>query len=429
MDGHAATHRPFVAAAVRRDCRRHRRAAGREEWPLRRASIPGTCPRMASSSPAASSPCCSCGRTTSTRRARAARRAPRGRWAGGSARAARGGATSSRRAINFYTSQRLYGPEDEGGTKLLAVRPGGDQRARRGVRRDPDRRPDDHRVPAAHQPSVRQPAGQPDGAEHVRGVHAVGRRAGRSSYTGGYITKEKVRDTESFRWMSNVAGRHRQPGGRRLRGRARGTSRRTATCASTSSTRSTCSTPSTPTSGIRSRSTTRPALALGAQYYPQTLGRRRADRVVLDVRLRPAGRRELRTGRRAALLDADRQGPRHAQSVRVARVVPRPDAGVVQHRRREGVGHRRQRRLREPRRAGAHGRGDLRRGSRPHRTTRPARRCRTATRPTSASTTRLPRASMLEGLVATFRYSWLHQDGAPQTGTQLRAYLNYAVRF
>ena len=26
------------------------------------------------------------------------------------------------------------------------------------------------------------------------------------AYTGGYITKEKVRDTESFRWMSNVAG-------------------------------------------------------------------------------------------------------------------------------------------------------------------------------------------------------------------------------
>ena len=39
------------------------------------------------------------------------------------------------------------------------------------------------------------------------------------------------------------------------------------------------------------------------------------------------------------------------------------------------------------------------------------------------------KGTMLEGLVATFRYSWLQQDGAPQTGTQLRAYLNYAVRF
>jgi hypothetical protein len=39
------------------------------------------------------------------------------------------------------------------------------------------------------------------------------------------------------------------------------------------------------------------------------------------------------------------------------------------------------------------------------------------------------KGTMLEGLVATFRYSWLHQDGSPQTQTQLRAYLNYAVGF
>ena len=34
-----------------------------------------------------------------------------------------------------------------------------------------------------------------------------------------------------------------------------------------------------------------------------------------------------------------------------------------------------------------------------------------------------------EGLVATFRYSWLHQDGSPQIQTDLRAILNYGVRF
>jgi hypothetical protein len=34
-----------------------------------------------------------------------------------------------------------------------------------------------------------------------------------------------------------------------------------------------------------------------------------------------------------------------------------------------------------------------------------------------------------DGLVATFRYSWLHQDGSPQTQTDLRAILNYVVRF
>jgi hypothetical protein len=39
------------------------------------------------------------------------------------------------------------------------------------------------------------------------------------------------------------------------------------------------------------------------------------------------------------------------------------------------------------------------------------------------------KGSVLEGFSATFRYSWLDQDGAAQTGTQLRAYVNYAVRF
>jgi hypothetical protein len=39
------------------------------------------------------------------------------------------------------------------------------------------------------------------------------------------------------------------------------------------------------------------------------------------------------------------------------------------------------------------------------------------------------KGTFLEGLVATFRYSWLHQDGSPQTQTQLRAILNYPLRF
>ena len=39
------------------------------------------------------------------------------------------------------------------------------------------------------------------------------------------------------------------------------------------------------------------------------------------------------------------------------------------------------------------------------------------------------KGTVLEGLVATFRYSWLHQDGSPQIATQLRAYVNYEFRF
>jgi hypothetical protein len=39
------------------------------------------------------------------------------------------------------------------------------------------------------------------------------------------------------------------------------------------------------------------------------------------------------------------------------------------------------------------------------------------------------KGTALEGLVATLRSSWLHQSGSPQTAPQMRAILNYAVRF
>jgi len=39
------------------------------------------------------------------------------------------------------------------------------------------------------------------------------------------------------------------------------------------------------------------------------------------------------------------------------------------------------------------------------------------------------KGTLFEGLVATFRYAWTHQDGTLQNGHQLRAYLNYEVRF
>ena len=39
------------------------------------------------------------------------------------------------------------------------------------------------------------------------------------------------------------------------------------------------------------------------------------------------------------------------------------------------------------------------------------------------------KGTIFEGLVATIRYSWLHQAGAAQTQTDLRAFINYLVRF
>jgi len=42
---------------------------------------------------------------------------------------------------------------------------------------------------------------------------------------------------------------------------------------------------------------------------------------------------------------------------------------------------------------------------------------------------RIPQGHSARRLVATFRYAWTHQDGDPQNRNQLRAYLNYVVRF
>jgi len=40
-----------------------------------------------------------------------------------------------------------------------------------------------------------------------------------------------------------------------------------------------------------------------------------------------------------------------------------------------------------------------------------------------------PKGSAAAGLSGAIRYSWLREDGTPQTGTQLRVYVNYDVRF
>jgi len=42
---------------------------------------------------------------------------------------------------------------------------------------------------------------------------------------------------------------------------------------------------------------------------------------------------------------------------------------------------------------------------------------------------RFARGTVAEGLSGALRYSWLREDGTPQTATQLRVYLNYDVKF
>ncbi|MFO1414463.1 MAG: OprD family outer membrane porin [Burkholderiales bacterium] len=108
-------------------------------------------------------------------------------------------------AVIFYTSQRLYGPAGEGGTKLLqsdqapinvlgevfgALRFAG-------------------QTFTAYRQLIDRPFISPQDNRMVPNVFEAYTLSGKVAdvvYTGGYITKEKTRDTESFRWMSNVAG-------------------------------------------------------------------------------------------------------------------------------------------------------------------------------------------------------------------------------
>ena len=171
------------------------------------------------------------------------------------------------------------------------------------------------------------------------------------------------------------------------------------------------------------------SLTLGRAVLSAEVGRRRADRIVLDLGRRASGRRCARAGGGPAVLHADRQGIRHAEprtaTIRRISTCSRSDFNTAGEKA-WGIG----------------GNVDFASLGAPGLTATAiyasgkdrinsptARRCRTTTRPTSAPTTRSAREPLLEGLVATFRYSWLHQDGSPQTQTELRAILNYAVRF
>ena len=329
-------------------------------------------------------------------------------------------------AVNFYTSQRLYGPENEGGTKLLQS----DQAAINVLGEAFGAIRFAGQTFTGYRQLINRPFVNPQDNRMVPNTfeaYTLSVRWTRSRTQAGTSRKRRLRDTESFRWMSNVAGGSGSQEGVAFAGATWNFAKNGYVRVDEQYAFDVFN---TFYADVRYTIVVddKTAVALGAAVLPADVGRRRAARFVLDLGLRPPGGGRLRAGRRAALLDADRHGARHAEPVRVARVVPRPDAGVVQHGRREGVGHRRQRRLREPGRAGltaaaiyAQGRDRLN-----YTTGAPMPdRNETDVRVDYA----FAKGSVLEGFSATFRYSWLDQDGAAQTGTQLRAYVNYAVRF
>jgi hypothetical protein len=325
-----------------------------------------------------------------------------------------------------YTSQKLYGPDDKGGTKLLtadqdsitvlgeafgAVRIAGQTiTGYRQLVNRPFINPQDNRM-------------VPNTVE----AYTLAGAAKDISYIGGYITKEKVRDTESFRWMSNVAGGDGEQKGVAFAG---GTYSFAKSGYVRLDEQYAIDVFNTFYADVRYPVTLddRTGLTLGAQYFPQTsvgdeqIGSFSTWGYGLQAALTrgPFGLQLYwtQTGKGRDTLNPYGSHASYLDLMQVSFNTAGEKAwGIGANVDFAGVG--------VPGLTAAAVYADGR--DRIDYTTGAAMpdRSETDVRVDYA----FPKGSMLDGLVATLRYSWIQQDGAQQTGTQLRAYLNYAVRF
>lgn len=325
-----------------------------------------------------------------------------------------------------YTSQRLYGPDDKGGTRLLQP----DQSAINALGEAFGALRFAGQTFTAYRQLVNRPFINPQDNRMVPNAfeaYTVTGAVEQVSYIGGYITKEKTRDTESFRWMSNVAGGTGSQKGVAFGGVTWNFARNGYVRLDEQYAVDVFNTFYADVRyPIVVDKTT--SLALGGQYYPQSsvgdeqigsfstwgYGLQAAvDWGPLGVQLywtQTAKDRDTLNpfGAHPSYLDlmqvsfnsAGEKAWGIGADVDFAGVgVPGLTAAAVY--------------------ASGSDRIDYTTGA-------PiGDRNETDVRVDYA----FPKGSPLEGLSATFRYSWLHQDGAAQTGTQLRVYLNYAVRF
>jgi hypothetical protein len=325
-----------------------------------------------------------------------------------------------------YTSQKLYGPDDKGGTKLLA----------------PVQEPITvlgeafgavrilGQTVTGYRQLINRPFINPQDSRMIPNTfeaYTLTGSAGEVSYTGGYITKKKSRDAKSFAWMSNVAG-------------GDGNQRGVIYAGGTWDFAKNGYVRVDEQYGVDVFNTfyvdakypfavdDKTSFTLGAQYYPQTsvgdeqIGSFSTYGVGLQaaVTYGPVGGQlyYTQTGR-----GYDTQSPfgDHASYLNLMQV-----SFSTAGERAWGIG------------------GNV------NFTTLGAPGLTAAAvyasgrdRINAQSGAPIPdryetdvrvdyafgKGTILDGLVATFRYSWLHQDGSPQTQTQLRAYLNYAVGF
>jgi hypothetical protein len=325
-----------------------------------------------------------------------------------------------------YTSQRLYGPDGEGGTRLLTADQG--QITALGEAFGALRIAG--QTITAYRQLVNRPFINPQDNRMVPNTFEAYTLTGKVesvSYIGGYITKEKTRDTDSFRWMSNVAGGS---------GAQRGVAFGGATWSFGKGgyvrvdEQYALDTFNTFYADVRYpvEIDGDTSLALGGQYYPQSsvgdeqIGSFSTWGYGLQAALSrgPFGVQVYwtQTGKGFDTQNPFGTHPSYLDMMQVSFNTAGERAW--------GVGA-----SVDFARLGAPGltAAALYAAGRDRiddATGAPiADRSETDVRIDYA----FPQGSTLDGLSATFRYSWLQQDGAPQTGTQLRAYVNYAVRF
>jgi hypothetical protein len=325
-----------------------------------------------------------------------------------------------------YTSQRLYGPDDKSGTKLLA----------------PPQEPINTlgeaflalrlagQTVTAYRQLINRPFINPQDTRMVPNTFEAYTLSGtvdQVSYSGGYVTKMKVRDSESFRWMSNVAGGTGEQEGVIYAGATR-------TFAKNGYARID-NVYSTDVMNIFYVDVRYPiafdektSFVLGAQYYPQqSVGEEQIGSfstfgvgLQAGITYGPVSGTfyYTQTGKGGTTQSPYGDHPSYLNIMMYAFNT----AGE----RALGIG----------------GTVDFAEIGAPGLR---ASAIYAAGRDQINSSTGAPlpdqnetdvrldyafaKGTILEGLVATFRYAWNRQDGAAQTGTQLRAYLNYAIRF
>jgi hypothetical protein len=108
-------------------------------------------------------------------------------------------------AVVGYTSQKLYGPDGQGGTKLLTANQGsittlGEAFAALRLA---------GQTMTAYRQLINRPFVNPNDNRMIPNTFEAYTLTGASgpvSYVGGYVTKIKLRDSDSFQWMSDAAG-------------------------------------------------------------------------------------------------------------------------------------------------------------------------------------------------------------------------------